>query len=222
MSQRDLFVVVADLDAENAVKTLLNERQEALEIRLDFSPDRHPQGDLLRYSGRDSGCYKDAVDVLRPLLNTHRHALLIFDRDGSGAESKSREAIENEVEQRLFGSGWTDERVAVIVIDPELESWVWGESPHVAAMLGWPDERDAMRAFLESRDLWHHDERKPHDPKEAMRQALREKRKPTGARLFAQLAAKVSFRDCQDEAFKKLWRRLQQWFGVNGNQAKSG
>ncbi len=62
---RDLFVVVADLDAENAIKTLLRERQQSLGIRLDFNPDRPPQGDLLRYFGRDSGCYKNAVDILR-------------------------------------------------------------------------------------------------------------------------------------------------------------
>ena len=49
MSQRDLFVVVADLDAEHAVKTLLCNRQPSLGIRLDFKP---PNGDLLR------GCFK--------------------------------------------------------------------------------------------------------------------------------------------------------------------
>ena len=38
MNKRDLFIVVADLDAENAIKTLLTERQEALGIALDFSP----------------------------------------------------------------------------------------------------------------------------------------------------------------------------------------
>jgi hypothetical protein len=65
MSQRDLYVVVADLDAENAVRSLLCERQVALGICLRFNPDRPPLGDLLRYSGRDSGCYKDAVDLLR-------------------------------------------------------------------------------------------------------------------------------------------------------------
>ena len=52
MTQRDLFVVVADLDAENTIKTLFRERQAALGIHLNFNPDRPPVGDLLRYSGR--------------------------------------------------------------------------------------------------------------------------------------------------------------------------
>ena len=49
-----LLFVVADLDAENAIKTLLGKRQHALGIRLEFNR----QGDLLRYFGRDAGCYK--------------------------------------------------------------------------------------------------------------------------------------------------------------------
>ncbi len=77
MKKRDLFVVVADLDAENAVKTLLTERQEALGIALDFSPFPPPNGDLLRYSGRDSGCYGDAVNLLRPPQKSHRHAIVL-------------------------------------------------------------------------------------------------------------------------------------------------
>ena len=72
MNKRDLFIVVADLDAENAIKTLLTERQEALGIALDFSSLSPPNGDLLRYSGRDSGCYQDAVELMRPPQRTHR------------------------------------------------------------------------------------------------------------------------------------------------------
>lgn len=52
MTRRDLFVVVADLDTENAVRSLLCERQASLGIKLGFNPDRPPDGDLLRYSGQ--------------------------------------------------------------------------------------------------------------------------------------------------------------------------
>lgn len=215
MSKRDLFVVVADLDAENAITTLLHDRQRALEIRLDFNPERHPQGDLLRYSGRDSGCYRDAVDVLRTPQNTHSHALLIFDRDGCGAEGKSRVEIERAVEEQLQRSGWMQDYVAVIVIEPELEAWVWANSPRVAELLGWRNEESELRAFLNHRGLWHEDAVKPSDPKESLRQSLRSKRKPLGARLFSELASEVGLRRCQDPAFAKLRSTLLHWFGTN-------
>ncbi len=212
MSKRDLFVVVADLDAENAITTLLCQRQPALGIQLDFNPDRPPNGDLLRYSGRDSGCYKDAADLLRPPQQTHRHGLLCFDRHGSGAESRARERVEAEVEDRLVASGWPRGHVAAVVLDPELEAWVWSSSPHVAELLGWGEDRQNLVPFLQAHGLWEPDCPKPQDPKAAMEQALRSKRKPRGARLFAELASRVTLQGCQDPAFQKLQQTLASWF----------
>jgi hypothetical protein len=212
MSRRDLFVVVADLDAENVINTLLTKRQKALRIQLQFNPDRPPEGDLLRYAGRDSGCYKDAVDLLGGPLRTHRHALLIFDRHGCGADDRPRDEIEAEVEHKLQDSGWTQGAACVIVIEPELESWVWNKSLHVPDVLGWKNDADGLRSFLAAQDLWADNDSKPSDPKEAMRQSLRKKRKPLGARLFSDLASKVAVGGCQDPAFQKFRQQLQHWF----------
>jgi hypothetical protein len=217
MSQRDLYVVVADLDAENAVRSLLCERQVALGICLRFNPDRPPLGDLLRYSGRDSGCYKDAVDLLRPQRQTHRHALLIFDRHGCGVETKSREEIENDVERRLCENGWAREAVCVVVIEPELEAWVWSASPHVANVLGWQDNYSALQSFLIASRLWEEGGLKPTLPKEAMECALREKNKPFGAPLFSELAKRVGLGRCEDPAFKKFYNQLRQWFPLQSD-----
>lgn len=212
--KRDLFVVVADLDAENAIKTLLCERQSSLGIKIDFNPDRPPQGDLLRYAGRDSGCYKDAVDLLRPPRQTHRHALLCFDWHGSGAECKTRQEIEAEIEESLLKNGWSIGTAAVVVIAPELEAWVWTDSPHVAEVLGWKDDAQSLRHFLQDRELLAPNSPKPTDPKKAMEQALRAKRKPGGARLFADLASRVTLNRCQDPAFHKLQKTLERWFST--------
>lgn len=212
MSKRDLFVVVADLDAENAIKTLLCDRQNALGIQLDFNPDRPPQGDLLRYSGRDSGCVKDAVDVLRAAQRTHQHAILIFDHHGSGADHKSRDTIESELQQELNANGWTDGDAAVIVIEPELEAWVWAASPRVQDVLGWKDERHELRDFLERKGFWDKDAIKPNDPKEAMKAALKQKNMPGGARVFARLASRVGLSQCEDPAFQKFRETLHRWF----------
>ena len=215
MSQRDLFVVVADLDAENVVRTLLENRQAALRVKLDFCPQSPPRGDLLRYAGRDSGCYKDAVDVLRTPQQTHRHALLIFDKHGCGAPNKSREEIEAEIEGNLQRNGWPPGKAAVIVIEPELESWVWATSPRVADALGWRDDRHGLVSFLASCGHWDEKQSKPSDPKEAMRQAMRHKKKPLGAPVFSELALKVSVERCQDGAFQKFRQRIMDWFPLN-------
>jgi hypothetical protein len=212
MKRRDLFVAVADLDAENAIRALLGERQRALHVQLDFRPQPPPQGDMLRYTGRDSGCYKDAVDLLRAAQQTHQHALLIFDRHGCGASDKSRQEIEAQVEGRLQRNGWKEDAASVIVIEPELESWVWAQSPQVAGLLGWGDEPGGLRPFLEGRGLWSEDAPKPADPKAALRAALRRKNKPLGARVFSDLASRVSVARCQDPAFQKLCECLRRWF----------
>jgi hypothetical protein len=213
MSKRDLFVVVADLDAENTIKTLLTERQEALGIALNFFPFSPPNGDLLRYSGRDSGCYGDAVDLLRPPQKTHYHAILCFDLHGSGADIKSREMVETEIENQLHINGWTEGDAVAIVINPELEAWVWADSREVAMTMGWDGDMNSLRNYLISRGLWNAGETKPPDPKTAMKQAVRAKRRRRlTAPLFAELARKVSFHSCEDPAFNKLRNTLQQWF----------
>ena len=212
MSKRDLFVVVADLDAENAISTLLRDRQQSLGIRLDFNPDRPPEGDLMRYAKRDSGCYKDAVNLLRTPQRTHNHAMLLFDRHGCGADDKPRTEIEPKIEKQLVANGWPAGTVSVVVIEPELEAWVWATSPWVADVLGWHRERRRLRPFLAQEGLWDNDAPKPNDPKMAMERALQEQQKPLGARLFSDLAARVRINQCQDPAFAKLRQTLQQWF----------
>lgn len=209
MSERDLFVVVADLDAENTIKTLLAERQQSLGVRLEFSAR---DGDLLRYSGRDSGCYKDAVDVLRPPQRTYKHALLVFDRDGSGAESRSAEDIETEIERKLSSSGWGDDRAAAVVIEPELEAWVWAASPRVADVLGWSKNRAGLRRFLQQAGVWNSATAKPDSPKLALRKALMRQGRPLGAVLFGELAQRVGLARCADRAFRKFSGTLRRWF----------
>ena len=65
----------------------------------------------------------------------------------------TREEIQEEVEIGLTRNGW-EGRSKAIVIDPELEVWVWSRSPIVAEVLGWDTDIEALRRWLESEDLW--------------------------------------------------------------------
>lgn len=213
MNKRELFVVLPDLDAENVVKTLLTERQEALGIALEFCPANCPGGDLLRYNRRDAGCARDAVNILRPVQQSHRHALLLFDHHGSGKEDRAAELLEEKIEEDLFRSGWDEGTVAVVIMEPELEAWVWSGSVHVPKILGWESDGEGLRSFLRQKNFWRSDREKPDQPKEAMETALRHKRQPGGrAPLFLELAEKVSVKHCSDRSFNKFARVLQKWF----------
>jgi hypothetical protein len=98
------------------------------------------------------------------------------------------------------------------VIDPELEVWVWSQSPEVDRALGWSQRQPDLRTWLQSQDLLLERGQKPVDPKRAMHEALRCVRKPPSAAIFSQLAQNVSTQRCRDSAFLKLRSTLRTWF----------
>lgn len=200
---RDLFVLTADQDMLEAMQSLLR-RQQSLgicEIQCAFS----------RHRRRDPGCRADASRRLRPHLREYRYALVIFDKDGCGRDDASREDIQSEVEQDLRRNGW-EGRAKAIVIDPELESWVWSKSNLVPRFLGWTGNYGELQAWLNSGGLWPTNANKPPDPKRAMRSVLREKKRSVSASLFSQLAGSVSLQRCECPAFQELKQTLQAWF----------
>lgn len=206
MDTKDLVVLVADADCEQVVRSLL-QRWKSLGIRrISASVRRHPR--------HDPGCRIGASQYLRPFLTSHKHALVIFDRDGCGDERR-RAVIQDAVSADLAANGWQD-RSAVIVIDPELEIWLWSDSPHVATALGWGANQPGLRRFLASRANWPEDLPKPPDPKRAAEVAIggaRVRRRPRrSAAWFGAIAEKVSVSHCRDEAFVEMRGTLRRWF----------
>jgi len=199
----DLIVLVADLDMENAVRGILK-RTRSIGIR-------HVEADILRHPWRDSGCCTDGVSFLAPFVNQFDHALLLFDREGCGREICSTEELEDEIGRNLAEAGW-GERGAVVILDPELENWVWSDSPHVDEELGWKEHQPPLRPWLIQKDFLQTQNSKPFRPKEAVEAALREVRKPRSPSLYSDLAEKVSLLRCSDRSFIKLKTTLQQWF----------
>jgi hypothetical protein len=199
----ELIVLVADKNMEFAVKGILS-RFNALGIR-EVAPKLHVHPE------NDPGCLLRGHLFLSLFVNQYAHALILLDREGSGRERSSREALESELEERLNQSGWGN-RAAAIVIDPELEMWVWSDSPHVDSVLGWEGKEPALRSWLQERGYLQEGRIKPGRPKEAMEQALRTVRKPRSSAIYQQLARKVSLERCTDSSFVKLKTILQGWF----------
>ena len=200
--RRDLAVLVADLDIENAIRGLLLQA-----ANLNIKP---PSFDIDRHFGRDPGCRKHAAEQLRPMLDRYRHALVVFDRDGCGS-ANSREIIQKEVETQLDANGWRG-RAKAIVIAPELEAWIWNDAPQALRAMNWDKSYTELQKFLRSRNLWPKRSPKPPDPKAAMKATLRATGARRSPRVLFQLANEIDPRGCQDPAFNELMRTLREWF----------
>ncbi len=200
----DLIVLAADAPIEATIKGILS-RPQKLAIRP-------PSCLFFTHPWRDSGCLHNAHVFLQAQAHRAAHALVLFDREGCGRESLSREQLELLVERNLAETGWRD-RSAVIVLDPELEVWVWSDSPEVDTCLGWNRLSRSLRVEVQGQGYWSAGEPKPTRPKDALRWALREADKKPSAAIFEDLAKRVSFRRCADAAFHKLCTVLCNWFG---------
>jgi hypothetical protein len=204
-AKRNLIVLAADKNTAQAVEGLLG-RTASLQLRaVTFDILVHPQ--------HDSGCYGQSPGVLGVYQKTHEHALVIFDREGSGQEQSTREELEAAAEQQL-AVGWGS-NAAVVVIDPELEAWLWSNSPHVATALGWRDTTKDVRQWLvEEEWLPDRTQVKPDRPKEALEAVLRHVRKPRSSAIYREIASKVSLATCTDPAFLKFRQTLAGWFPI--------
>ena len=201
---KDLVALVADKDMEHTMRGLLS-RSKALRIH-DIQVDIfvHPQ--------HDPACARNGVMFLSRWPAQYRHALLMFDFEGCGLERRhSREEIQKRLDRDFAATDW-DDRARTIVLQPELETWIWNDSPHVDEVVGWKGRNPTLRRWLLERNFLNEGQNKPLRPKEAFLAALRETRKPKSANLFLQIAERVTLSRCRDDSFLKLVDLLRQWF----------
>jgi hypothetical protein len=201
-TQKQLLVLAADKNIEFAVRGLFA-RPESLGIApLSFDVFVHP--------AKDAGCLLKSADILRAFCRQYAFAMVLFDREGCGRQQASREELESDVEADLSKSGWQG-RCSVIVLDPELEVWVWSESPVVRKSLGWTGSQEDLARWLQDAGYQFHGT-KPARPKEALESVLRRNRKPRSSAIYHELASQVSLRRCSDPAFAKFTTTIQTWF----------
>jgi hypothetical protein len=188
---------------EATVRSLLL-RHQALAIRpITF--------DVYTHVKRDAGCLKDSHNLLRTVLHDYRYCLVMFDRHGCGKELEPSEKLELEVTKLLERNGWAG-RAAVLVLDPELEIWVWSDSPAVDECFGWVGKTPPLRAWLAANREWLAGRPKPTDPRSAVEKALREVKKPRSAAVYANLASRVGVERCADPSFQRFRIILSGWF----------
>jgi hypothetical protein len=188
---------------EYALKGILS-RPQSLSIRVITY-------DIFVENDHDPACALRGVSFLSNFANQYRHALLVFDYKGCGIESSSRQMLQTDLNKQFARTSW-DDRGCAIVIEPELEAWVWSDSPQVDVVLDWTGREPKLRSWLRENGYVGEGEVKPRRPKEAFEGALRKSGMPRSASLFLKLAQQASLHRCQDAAFTDLLSKLRTWF----------
>lgn len=206
MNTLDLVCLVADKNMEATVQGLLSRPRSLGICEICFRTLVHPR--------HDPGCFHDPEEVLRPFHRYAHHALVLLDGAWAGAPGNAFQ-LQSELESRLnnaFDPKWA----GAVVIDPELEAWVFSRSTHVERVFGWHGRQPSLRQALQQAGYWPSNARKPNRPKEAVEYALKVSRTPRSSSLYRELARNVSLQGCQDAAFQRFRSALQHWFGAGG------
>ena len=172
--------------------------------------DFDPLLDLIVAAGdNDPGLYIRGHELLRPFQASHHRAVIVLDAAWEG--TPGAEAITEHLTGQIEATGWNREAFRVIVIDPELENWIWQQNDHVARGLGF-DSRQALMADPHLQQAWPEGQTKPNTPKEILETLLRKRRIPRSSAIYKQITSQVAVRRCQDDAFRLLLETLRGWF----------
>lgn len=210
--QKKLIILAADSNTKFLLEGLLPRipTVEGLEL-FDYDIFIHPR--------HDSGIKKEAADFLRGYTTKYQHALVIFDFEGSGVDTKKTanpvfsSELAKQIEVSLVANGWDAERIKVICLDPELENWVWVKRQKIAELVDWEGVQN-IDAWLENEGFEFNEFQKPIRPKEAFEALCKQAEIPRSSALYKELAEKASYKHCVDASFLELIEQLKIWFTV--------
>lgn len=208
---RDLVFLVADATMQQTLLGFLGRAQFHRSLGCgEFSIDARANRDVFVAAGQnDPGLYANADELLRPHATTHHRAVVMLDADWDGSPGAA--AIRDDV-TALVARVWSPADVAVIVLDPEIETWFWQpDSPHVATAMNYRGQRQ-YREVLAAAGYWPNGHPKPPRPKEALYYMRRVHRTDFSPAVLQRAAAQVSPRRCVDPAFGSLCNALRRWF----------
>jgi len=164
--------------------------------------------DFRQHPNRDGGARTTGPEILALEADRFRHALLVLDHEGSGSSETAVE-LEKALDKELEAT-WGD-RAKAIVIEPELDTWMWGSDNLLRQLLNWPFN-ESIREWLKNKGFEFAPDNKPERPKEAMEAVFPVCRMPRSASNYQRIAERISLSRCSDEAFNRLQGRLREWF----------
>ena len=206
---RDCIFLLADKNMQAAFEGFFTRQEVHQSLGCgNFAFD--PRLDIAVASGdNDPGLYTRGHELLRPYQVSHRHAVVVLDAEWDGSPGK--DDITNHLTAQITATGWETDRIVVIVIDPELENWIWQQNDHVARGLGFDNSNELM-ADPDLQAVWPQGQVKPSSPKDILESLLQKRRIPRSSAIYKQITSQVSIKHCQDSAFHRLVETLRAWF----------
>lgn len=178
-----------------------------------FNIDSESRDDVFQIGGcTDGGLWKNAHTNLATHFHTHRHAVIILDKDFDPYPTPQQ--IREDIRANMRQRGWTDDRFEVIVIEPMLEAWLWADAVSTAKGFGVADF-GTLKQELVDHGLWNPAEPKPSQMKAARDLAAKIGRRKTGSPIFREVFNSLSSRalsTCVEPGFVLLLRTLREWF----------
>lgn len=207
---RDCMFYVADQNMAEAYKGFFGRNQFHQSLGCgEFQFDA--LNDIARAKGKaDGGLWRYAGDLCKGYLKTHEHLVVCLDRDFGGSPGQAK--VRQDIEQQLLAVGWQPNKFLVLVIDPELEQWIWQDSMHVENALNHMRPPTLRQSLVVSGE-WPVGNNKPTDPKGVMERLVKiNLRGNRSSALYSKITSKVSIANCMDGEFLALRQQLQMWF----------
>jgi hypothetical protein len=200
----DLLVLVPDTNIRETFKSLLARTPSLGTSEFTF--------DFIMHQKHDPGVFNGSGEILRAVQDEFRFALVVLDTAWAGSPGNSADTIAK-IERDLERCCLND-RVGVVAIEPELEVWLWSDSPKVYSEIGLQRSEVIEMANHDDRSWWPEDALKPSHPKELLEEVLVRSHRPRSSSLYGEVARKVSLSRCRDSQFVRLKRILQEWFPI--------
>ena len=169
---RDCFFVVAEANMEYTLLGMLSRARFDLTLQCRRFAFDHRQDLLVAVGDNDPGLFTRVENYVRPVRPTHAHVVVMLDSEWAG--SPGTVAIREQIIEGCVRCGWQHDAVAAIVLEPELETWMWQDNKIVEAAVGYAGP--SLRQELEKRGAWPSAAPKPPRPKETLEAVLRENR----------------------------------------------
>ena len=199
---KDLLIVVPCKNTQFTLRGGLS-RPEAIGIRA-------VSYEIVVHSNRDPGVRTTGAALANLRRAQFQHALLVFDHEGCGAEENTPDELQQQIEAELQPV-W-GESARVVVINPEVDVWLWGSDNALAGVLSWPSDKGGIREWLTAQGWQFGQKGKPVRPKEAFEKLREIHKQPRSSSLYETIAGKLSLKNCSDGAFQRIAEILRQWF----------
>lgn len=199
----DLLLYCADSDMRFSLDTILTNRRESLNIK-------HIKYKIIVDQLHDSSIVKKDSNYFSLLKNqtNAQKLLVILDNEWDGSPGKNK--IKDRILSNLQLSIWQKGDYEVIVIDPELEIWVWSNYQSFANSIN----RGINIVENTARRLGWDGVNKPKNPKFVYEELLRSLDISKSSSVFTDIAQFISLNRCSDESFQLFKNTLKSWFPI--------